>query len=154
MDMRKQAIPCFFVGLTLLLWVGALAASDSTVTLDRLEWALETNGSDIPWPEAIEYCRELELNDQSDWRLPTMAELETLYDPNSGDDGGIRSPIRIDTCCLWSGESLAERPAPDGDETAGPADRYHWGFMFDGGLEYYAVHIFDDGQALCVRDVE
>jgi hypothetical protein len=28
---------------------------------------------------------------------------------------------------------------------------YRWGFMFDGGLEYYAVHLFDDGEALCTR---
>ena len=141
-------------GFAALLVLGAAAASDGdgTVTFGELQWALETNGSDIRWPDAIEYCESLELAGRSDWRLPSMSELESLYDPESGDGSGIGEPIRIDTCCLWSGESLEDRSAADGDETAGPPDRYHWGFMFDGGLEYYAVHIFDDGQALCVRD--
>ena len=138
-----------------ILVLGAAAASDGegTVTVEGLQWALETNGSDLPWPEAIDYCEGLELAGHDDWRLPSMAELKTLADPDAAD-GGIRSPFRVETCCLWSGESLVDRPAEDGDETAGPPDRYHWGFMFDGGLEYYAVHIFDDGQALCVREFE
>ncbi len=141
-------------GFAAFLVLGAAAASDGdgTVTIESLQWALETNGSDIAWPDAIEYCDGLELAGHDDWRLPSMAELEKLYDPDSDEGNGIHRPIRIDTCCLWSGESLADRPAEDGGETAGPPDRYHWGFMFDGGLEYYAVHIFDDGQALCVRD--
>ncbi len=138
-----------------LLMTGAasmVSAGEDTVTFDGLQWALHTNGHDIAWPEAIEYCEALELAGHDDWRLPTMAELQTLHDPDTDDNRGIRSPIHIDTCCLWSGESLEDRPAEDGDETAGPPDRYHWGFMFDGGLEYYAVHIFEDGQALCVRE--
>jgi hypothetical protein len=135
----------------------ALAAEpgpDETVTFNGLQWALQTNGSDIRWPDAIDYCANLALAGHNDWRLPTMAELESLYDPDSADGHGVRSPIIIDTCCLWSDESLVDRPAEDGDDTAGPPDRYHWGFMFDGGLEYYAVHIFEDGQALCVRDAD
>jgi hypothetical protein len=125
-----------------------------TATFNGLQWALQTNGSDIRWPDAIGYCADLALAGHSDWRLPTMKELESLHEPDAADGQGIRSPITIDTCCLWSGESLVDRPAEDGDETAGPPDRYHWGFMFDGGLEYYAVHIFEDGQALCVRDID
>ncbi|QOC22357.1 DUF1566 domain-containing protein [Wenzhouxiangella sp. AB-CW3] len=131
-----------------------LAASDpdETVTFNGLKWALQTNGNDITWPDAIDYCEQLDLAGHGDWRLPSMEELQSLHDPDAADGRGIRDPIHIDTCCLWSNESLEDRPAEDGDETAGPPDRYHWGFMFDGGLEYYAVHIFDDGQALCVRD--
>ena len=134
--------------------VSVVSQADETVTFDGLQWALETNGEDIRWPEAIDYCEGLNLAGHDDWRLPTMDELESLYEPDADGRQGIRAPIRIDTCCLWSGQSLVDRAAADGDETAGPPDRYHWGFMFDGGLEYYAVHIFDDGQALCVRDVE
>ena len=143
-------------GLIALSTSALLVASDAdgTVTFNGLKWALETNGSDITWPDAIEYCEQLDLDGHGDWRLPSMGELQSLHDPDAADGSGIRDPIRIDTCCLWSAESLAERPAEDGDETAGPPDRYHWGFMFDGGLEYYAVHIFEDGQALCVREGE
>ena len=58
----------------------------------------------------------------------------------------------IGGCCLWSSESLVDRPAEDGDEIGGEPEMYQWGLMFDGNLPYYAVHIFDDGRALCVRD--
>ena len=146
--------------LTVLIGCGvalhASAGSDhsDTIAVNGLEWALETNGEDIRWPDAIDYCEGLELAGQNDWRLPTMSELESVYAPDAEDGQTVRAPIRIDTCCLWSSESLVDRPAEDGHEIAGPPDRYHWGFMFDGGLEYYAVHIFEDGQALCVRDFE
>ncbi len=123
-----------------------------TVEIDGLQWVTTTNGEDISWPEAIEYCEALELKGLSDWRLPSMDELLSLHDPEAPE--GIRSPFRLETCCAWSGESLEDREAEDGDETGGPNHRYHWGFMYDGGLEYYAVHIFDDGQALCVRDLD
>lgn len=125
---------------------------DATVVIDSLMWARATNGDDIRWPAAIEYCAALELAGHDDWRLPTMAELESLHDPDA--DYGIRAPFYIDGCCLWSGESLVDRPAEDGDEIGGAPGMYHWGFMFDGGLEYYAVHIFNDGQALCTRKLE
>ena len=157
MALRFSLLP---VITALMVMAGLLPAAASgaddkdTVTFDGLQWALETNGSYIRWPDAIEYCEALELDGHDDWRLPAMAELEMLHDPDSADGSGIRSPIRTDACCLWSGESLADRPAADGEETAGPPNRYHWGFIFDGGLEYYAVHVFDDGQALCVRDLD
>lgn len=123
-----------------------------TVKLGSLEWARTTNGENMRWPDAVEHCEELTLEGHEDWRLPTLAELESLHDPQA--DYSIREPFAIDTCCLWSSESLVDRPAEDGDEIGGTPDRYQWGFMFDGGHHYYAVHIFEDGQALCTRDTE
>jgi len=125
-------------------------AETESIAINGLEWALATNGDNIKWPEAVEYCAELTLAGHSDWRLPTLAELESLHDPDG--DEGIRGPFAIEDCCLWSSESLVDRPAEDGDEIGGRPEMYHWGFMFDGGFPYYAVHIFDDGRALCTRD--
>lgn len=144
----------------LCAWMGAAPAlagieqERATVTMDGLEWARTTNGRDLRWPEGVEYCVDLDLAGHGDWRLPTLDELESLHDPGAVGGYGIRSPISIATCCLWSGESLVDRPAEDGDGIGGSPDMYHWGFMFDGGFRYYAVNIFDDGQALCVRDIE
>lgn len=126
--------------------------ASSTIVIDGLQWSLTTNGANIKWPDAVDYCENLELAGHTDWRLPSLAELESLYDPDAVSGQGIRSPFSIADCCLWSGESLVDRPADDGDEIAGEPEMYQWGFMFDGGLPYYAVHIFEDGRALCTRD--
>ena len=161
--MRSVHRCLFIVALALMtgLLVHPAGASESegtsqdaglAVVIDNLEWAIETNGEDIKWPEAVEYCDNLELAGHDDWRLPALEELEGLHDPDASSGYGIRSPFLVEACCLWSGESLVERPADDGDEIAGQPEMYHWGFMFDGGLRYYAVHIFDDGRALCTRD--
>lgn len=123
-----------------------------SILINGLEWALATNGENIKWPEAVEYCSELTLAGRSDWRLPTMGELKSLHEPGAKGGEGIRNPFSIGDCCLWSGESLVDRPAEDGDEIGGSPEMYHWGFMFDGGLPYYAVNVFDDGRALCARD--
>lgn len=129
-------------------------APGKTILIDNQEWALSTNGENIKWPAAVEFCENLELAGHSDWRLPSLEELQGLYDPDAVSGQGIRSPFAIEDCCLWSGESLIERPADDGDEIAGKPEMYQWGFMFDGGLPYYAVHIFEDGRALCTRDAD
>jgi len=136
------------VGLTL----PALARADDTITIDGLQWSAASNGENIQWPRAVAFCEELALAGHEDWRLPTLDELALLHDPEQSE--GIQAPFVIGDCCLWSGDSLVDRPAEDGDETAGEATMYHWGFMFDGGLPYYAVHIFEDGRALCTRDIE
>jgi len=150
-ELRTVLFTTLCVGLALL---AVPAAAAETVEIDGLEWAVATNGSDLKWPEAVAYCDGLELAGQEDWRLPTLAELASLHAPDAVGGEGIRDPFTIGGCCLWSGESLEDRPAEDGDEIAGEPRMYHWGFMFDGGLDYYAVHLFDDGRALCVRDSE
>ncbi len=126
--------------------------SDATIKLNGLEWALTTSGEDLRWPDAVKHCEEFRLGGHDDWRLPTLAELELLHDPKA--EYGIREPFVIDTCCLWSSESLVDRPADDGDQIGGSPEMYQWGFMFDGAHLYYAVHVFKDGQALCTRSIE
>ena len=142
-------------GAALLFAAGMAFANDessASLVLDGLEWTLETNGAYIPWPDAVDHCEELELDGHDDWRLPSLVELEGLHDADA--DASIREPFRTDACCLWSGESLTETPAEDMGEIAGEPEMYHWGYMFDGAQRYYAVHIFDDGQALCVRGAD
>lgn len=142
------------VGLVLPVLPGFAGLDEEAGTVKRasLEWARTTNGENMRWPDAVAFCDELALGGHIDWRLPTLAELESLHDPKA--DNGIREPFAIDTCCLWSSESLVDRPAEDDDEIGGSPDMYQWGFMFDGGHQYYAVSIFEDGQTLCTRDID
>jgi len=47
----------------------------------KLTWARSDNGKDVNREQAIEYCQRLDLAGHKDWRLPTIAEVQTLYDP-------------------------------------------------------------------------
>jgi tetratricopeptide (TPR) repeat protein len=47
----------------------------------KLMWTRKDNGSDITWYAAASYCSNLRLNDYSDWRMPTIDELQGIYDP-------------------------------------------------------------------------
>jgi hypothetical protein len=138
------------VALGAILTLPLAVAQQQSIIIAGVQWALTTNGSDIKWPDAERYCADLRLEGRGDWRLPTMTELESLRDRNR--PGGIRAPFDVGTCCLWSSTTLEERDSPDSHEIAGSRDMYRWGYMFDADVAYYAVSVFDDGQALCVRD--
>lgn len=148
----RAALAAALLTLPAVALLAAAEPAGSTV-IDGRKWALTTSGEDLPWRQADAYCRALRLDGQGGWRLPTLAELETLKDPDAAGSG-IRAPIDIDTCCLWSSTSLAERPA-DGDTPTGAAPaNYYWGIVFDGGIAYYSNQVFADGQALCTRDAD
>jgi hypothetical protein len=44
-------------------------------------WAAADRGSLMPWGAAQKYADELATGGFDDWRLPTLAELRGLYDP-------------------------------------------------------------------------
>jgi TIR domain/Protein of unknown function (DUF1566) len=103
-----------------------------------LMWTMEDNGSDINCPQAIEYARQLRLGGYSDWRLPTIDELEKLYDPRGGSKYNIRKPFRLTEGFMWSSTK-------EGSDFA-------WGFLFDFGKRYSShMDSYDYSRALCVR---
>lgn len=135
--------------------VSAEPEDDAVAVIDGLMWTVVGNGENVPWSEADEYCETLEIAGFDDWRLPTLVELETLYDPASETRVPLRNPIELNDCCAWSSmnlvdlapESKGELPEP----RDGPTD-YYWGFLFAGGIRYYSLARFPDGEALCVRE--
>ena len=136
----------------LLCAVPAAAQPDGAVRVEGLEWAARTNGADVKWPEAEAFCADLELDGRRGWRLPTLRELEAVHDP--AQPAGIRAPLQLDGCCLWSATTLEQLPPDDGSGVAVAPARYHWGLVFDGGIRYYSIDLQPDGRALCVRDPE
>lgn len=59
----------------------------------ELMWAPKDSGKDVSWRGAVKYCRDLRLAGYSDWRLASMAELQSIYDPEANAPGlaGMRS---------------------------------------------------------------
>ena len=47
-----------------------------------LTWAKADNGSDVNWNQANSYCSNLRQGGYSDWRLPTIEEMQGIYDPS------------------------------------------------------------------------
>lgn len=59
-----------------------ISYGDGTVFDMRTEimWAAQDNGSDINWFQARTFTENFRGGGYRDWRMPTAAELETLYD--------------------------------------------------------------------------
>jgi len=68
----------------------------------NLMWTIQDNGTDITWTKAEQYCKSLTLAGLSGWELPTIDELEELYNPQSSNVYKIRGPFRLTECCPWS----------------------------------------------------
>ena len=72
---------------------------DGTVTDTKtgLMWAAKDNGIPINWPNALSYCHNYSGGGHSDWRMPTLAELESLYNPKEKNKRGYHVTKLIDT---------------------------------------------------------
>lgn len=101
-----------------------------------LMWAAKENGKDVSWRKAMKYCRDLRLDDYSDWRLATIAELQGIYDKTveaSGQAGPFKSPRAFTwhvkgylflTGDEWSGRQVTGRM---------PLESYEYHFDFNEG---------------------
>ena len=88
-----------------------IAYEDGTV-LDKqthLMWASKDNGSDITPAAAKFYCENYRAGGYNDWRMPTLDELESLYDEgksrqaNCYDGKNIHvATALIDLTCFYS----------------------------------------------------
>ncbi len=65
-------------------------------------WSRTDNGYDINWHRADRYCKGLTLGGYTDWRLPTIEELEKLYDPDAEGRYKIRAPFQLTGAWVWS----------------------------------------------------
>jgi formylglycine-generating enzyme required for sulfatase activity len=106
-----------------------------------LEWQCQSPGR-MTWHEAQEYAACLSLDCKTDWRLPTLAELESLLDrTRARSDGRPRFREEIpfrDNLSYWSSTTFERHT-----KTA-------WIVMFDGAyvLSYYKSNSY---HVRCVR---
>src|SRR5260370_29047665 len=91
----KRVVLILFCIVTIVAAQSAVPSQDFQETLARgywsdsstgLMWTAKDNGSDISWATAVKHCHNLRLAGYSDWRLPSIDELERIYD-GSGFDG-------------------------------------------------------------------
>jgi Novel STAND NTPase 1/Protein of unknown function (DUF1566) len=117
------------------------AGLEEIIVVDKatgLMWTRRDNGEDIDWNDANEYAKRLRLGGHSDWRLPTIDELEKLYDPKGGNRYNIRKPFRLSNWLVWSSTEK-------GSDSA-------WSFYFNGGRRSSFRMVGSLGyRALCVR---
>jgi hypothetical protein len=78
-----------------------------------LMWAARDNGSDITWGGARSYCVNYKLGGYTDWRMPTLDELQTLYDTGIKSRHGyhVTSLIDISDSWVWASETRGSEAA-------------------------------------------
>ena len=85
---------------------------DGTVTDTKtgLMWAAKDNGGLINWTDARSYCQSYSGGGHKDWRMPTSAELTSLYDPEIQNKRGYHIPKLIGTTAesCWASETRGE----------------------------------------------
>jgi Protein of unknown function (DUF1566) len=120
-----------------------------------LMWSARDNGRDVDWREARGYCWDLQAPGY-DWRLPTIEELEGIYDrsANSVGLGGKRNEqpqtfhVKGDLFLTGLQWSASHSIGADGRPTG-------WAYRFDfiNGGRFKDELAFRTGKrALCVRD--
>jgi hypothetical protein len=48
-----------------------------------LKWTRADNDADLTFDQAVEYCKNLKLGGYSNWRLPEIEELRSIYDQSA-----------------------------------------------------------------------
>jgi hypothetical protein len=106
-----------------------------------LEWQCESPG-EMTWHGGQAYAGSLSLNGKNDWRLPTLAELESLLDRTKHRPEGrplMREEVPFrDELSYWSSTTFEDHT------------KNAWIVMFDGAylLSYYKSNLY---HVRCVR---
>ena len=88
-------------------------ASDNGTVLDtrtKLMWAAKDNGEKVNWVDANAYCTNYNAGGFTNWRLPTLSELEGLYDEDVTQQSEtmpmhLTELITLSACCPWTSDT-------------------------------------------------
>jgi hypothetical protein len=131
--------------LLILLYVGeqlAIGQNSAKTWKDNatgLLWSVTDNAADNNWVQANNYCKNLALEGQKDWRLPTIKELETIYDKRQSKLFKSKDPIELTSETMWA-------------EATGSGEAWTFNFL-NGGTSLLPTtgSCGGSGRALCVR---
>lgn len=122
-----------------------------------LMWTRKDNDSDVDWNQANDYCSNLQLAGNKDWRLPTIEELQGIYDASASS----RQLLVMGTTSVHVKGNLKITGDWDWSSSHGyaPAEPWHiaWviAFDFDSNEEprrSFPIKFNHHTRALCVRD--
>lgn len=172
MNVTKSWVTCATVLILLSIMAMTIGAQSSTAEKDAtqemqardywidpstgLMWAAKDNGNDITWGKAIKYCSNLRLAGYSDWRLPTVDELEGIYDgsgfaappPANGGEWALAGKAKGRVLLTGSLEWSSSRVLDDRGRRTG----YAWQFDFPHGRRWHEpLGYYGSKRALCVR---
>jgi hypothetical protein len=114
-----------------------------------LMWTKNDNGSGVNWNQANAYCTNLRLDAYSDWRLPTIDELEGIYDTSVNIPvvwpNGASAVFHVKGNLGLSGNTWSS--------SQGNAAGEFWDFSFRNRmrLSYHPYYGSNGHSALCVR---
>jgi hypothetical protein len=123
-----------------------------------LVWAGNDSGKDVNWKQAAQYCHELSLAGYSTWRLPTIEELEGIYESGAKSPGEIsrssEHPAYAHNFAVKGALFLSGDPWSSGDidDGTGEPAKNAWSFDFNQGSRIANELTLAIGKrALCVR---
>jgi hypothetical protein len=67
-----------------------------------LIWTVKDNGEDVNWNQARNYCSRMDLDGFSDWRMPTIDELKSIFDKSQSKTYKAKGPIELEMPTIWS----------------------------------------------------
>jgi len=90
-----------------------VASGDNTVidTETGLMWASKDNEVDTNWDTAKLYCENYSADGYTNWRLPTLKELITIYDQTSVKRFMTSPLITLSGPCPWSSDTRRKNRA-------------------------------------------
>ncbi len=105
------------------------AAGVWTDPATRLVWTERDNGSDLNWEEAIDYCRNLQLAGHSDWSLPAIDQLQSIYDSSLNVSGRCCGGSHV----TWHVKGNLQLSGVHWSISQGNVSGAAWFFAFDNG---------------------
>lgn len=108
-----------------------------------LEWQKVDDNVSRTFDQASSYCMGLTLDEKTDWRVPTMQELETLVDRSNDKDALMSTIFTVKDANYWSKNEFANQ------------DQYQLAWHMDFSSQINGLDLKSENFLVrCVRDIK